>query len=91
MKQIWKYTLQVGHTSIKIPEGYQILSVQAQCNKPCLWALVDPKAQKKEVVFKTFGTGHTLPAEETSNIKFIGTYQLDNGVFVAHVFQQLDV
>lgn len=90
MKQIWKWTLNVGHTTIYMPEGAEVLSVQSQCDKPCLWALVDPKAKKKKVLFKTFGTGHPISDKEIVNTKYIGTYQLDGGVFVAHVFQQIN-
>jgi len=87
MKEIWKYPLEVSHNILKIPKGGKILSVQSQYGRPCLWVLVDPKAEKENVVIKTFGTGHPLSNEETTDIEFIGTYQLNGGNFIGHVFQ----
>lgn len=89
MKQIWKYPLEVSHNTLKIPKGYEILSVQSQYGRPCLWVLVDPKAEKEDVILRTFGTGHPLSKEEITNVKFIGTYQLNGGNFIGHVFKVL--
>lgn len=87
MKEIWKYPLEISHNTLSIPKGYEILSVQSQYGRPCLWVLIDPKAKKEDVIFRTFGTGHPLSKEETENIEFIGTYQVNGGNFIGHVFK----
>lgn len=58
MKTIWKFSLQptVEHT-ILMPVGAEILSVQTQRNTACIWALVDPTAEKEKRKFIIVGTG----------------------------------
>ena len=90
MKAIWKYNLKIGHTMLVMPKDAEILSLQVQHNQPCLWALVDTEAEREEVLLTTFGTGHPINEDEISNTKFIGTYQLEDGAFVGHVFKQLN-
>lgn len=85
IKQIWKFPLELnGACSITMPKGSEILTVQTQYNKPCIWALVDPKAVMTERIFYTYGTGH--PVEDMEKT-YVGTYQLNAGAFVLHVFE----
>lgn len=68
-----------------MPAGAQILSVQAQRGLPKLWALVDEQAEEKvprDIL--TVGTGH--PILELLG-PFIGTYQMEGGALVWHVFE----
>ena len=86
MKTIWKFTLEVTNSQvISLPIGSPILTVQTQRNEPCLWVHVESDAPRKEVTILTFGTGKPLP--DNMNGKYVGTYQLDNGL-VFHVFEQ---
>ncbi|MRM93757.1 hypothetical protein D1Z98_01870 [Riemerella anatipestifer] len=53
-KVIYKYNLQVEGTQIiSMPKGAEVLSVQAQHGKPCLWALVSPETEEEEVKIRT--------------------------------------
>jgi hypothetical protein len=84
---IWKFPLKTtDEQTVEFPEGAEILSVQAQDNTPCVWALVNPKGKKMPKTFHIFGTGHNVPPAER---KFIGTYQLHGGALVFHLFEAL--
>jgi len=86
-KTIWKYSLSAANgVSLKMPHDAQILCIQIQNGTPCMWALVDPSADKDERVFNTYGTGH--PFAENPQ-EYIGTYQLSGGTLVFHVFELL--
>lgn len=87
-KVIWKFELSVDNLSIEMPKGAEILSVQVQNNKPCIWALVDPKAPMKEKVIEVFGTGKEVPCDGISRT-FIGTFQLQDGMWVFHLFERI--
>ena len=90
MRVIWKYALQgEDETVAEMPVGAEILTVQKQHGRPCVWALVDPDAAAVEVRrFRTYGTGRRHEAV-TGN--YIGTYQLDGGCggggLIFHVFE----
>lgn len=86
-KTIWKFQLAVtGVQKLSMPKGAKLLSVQVQNGLPQLWALVDPKAPKEQQVFVTFGTGQ--PNVDADALSFLGTYQLDDGALVFHVFHK---
>lgn len=84
MKTIWKYTLQPDIT-LEMPVGAEVLSVREQGDEICMWALVEPDAEKEERRFMGFGTGHDVPGGILK--KFIGTAHLHGGRMVFHVFE----
>lgn len=85
-KTIYKYPLDVvDHQSITLPFGAQILCVQTQNNIPVIYAIVDRDSTLTEQRhFRTFGTGHTIDSKYADY--YIGTYQLNGGRLVFHVF-----
>lgn len=85
MKTIWKFTLQ-PQCELEMPKGAQILSVREQGEDICLWALVDPAAEKVTRKFCGFGTGHDVP---DGDMRFVGTAHLYGGSMVFHVFEVL--
>lgn len=87
---IWKYSLKAtDYNEILLPTGAEILCVQMQNGEPCMWAMVNSEETKKELhIIETFGTGHSI---DHNPRKYIGTYQLQNGYLVFHVFQYLGV
>ena len=88
-KTIWKYELEMNlRTSIEIPHSAEILCVQTQFNKPCIWALVNPENYKENREFEIFGTGSTIQGDSVIERKYIGTFQLDGGEFVFHLFER---
>ena len=61
MKTIWKFPLaMVSPQRIDMPEGAQILTVQAQGDFGCIWALVDPDVEKQSHYFEIYGTGQVV-------------------------------
>ncbi|TDQ79571.1 DUF7352 domain-containing protein [Sphingobacterium yanglingense] len=88
MKVVWKYELNKrGIVFAKMPLGAEILSIQAQNNVPCIWALVDPEAELTDRAFETLATGEKV--EDDNRRKYIGTYQMYGGEFVFHCFELL--
>ncbi len=91
MKAIWKYELEtVDEQEILMPLGAEILTVQIQYGKPCIWCLVFVKDKglviNKPRMIKIFGTGHTI--EDNYPGVYIGTYQLEGGKGIFHVFDR---
>lgn len=87
MKTIWKFPLETtDYQEIEIPELHSILSLQVQNDVPTLWALInDTESKKEKVSIVIIGTGHPIENKQIAQRKFIGTYQLSNGL-VFHVF-----
>lgn len=91
-KFIWKYELQTTDESvIELPKNAEILTLQAQRDVPCIWALVDPNKEKEKRYFETYGTGHpfAVNASMFSIRKYIGSYQLLGAELIFHVFERL--
>ncbi len=87
MAQVWKFPIEPDdRITILMPAGAKPLSVQVQHGTVCLWALVEPAMQKTYRAFKIFGTGHDIP--EPHRLTFVGTFQLEGGTLVFHLFEQ---
>ncbi|KKK90993.1 hypothetical protein LCGC14_2717450 [marine sediment metagenome] len=85
--QIWKVPLEItDEQKIALPKGARILSVQAQADVLCLWALIDPDATPRDFTIRIFGTGH--PADDAVGLEFIGTTQMLDSALVWHVFKE---
>ncbi len=87
MTTVWKFPLRVSDSqTIKMPAGTSILCVQVQNDQPCIWALVpNTEAVLVSQTILMAGTGHNRPDLLGKN--YIGTFQLNEGVLVFHVFQ----
>lgn len=84
MKTIYKYPLAVTDEQIVDLPGQAVpLSVQVQHGTPCLWAMVDTDLRSEKLIVRTFGSVHPLPSWAG---EYAGTYQLDGGALVFHVF-----
>jgi DNA-directed RNA polymerase subunit RPC12/RpoP len=83
---VYKYPLPTDSDfEIQLPMGAQILTVQAQKGTPCIWAIADTDALLTTRRLCLRGTGHAFKGNEG---KYIGTFQLDNGALVFHVFEE---
>lgn len=90
MKTIWKFELAFEQiTVLEMPKGAEVLTVQVdlKTNRPCLWVLVNPEAEKESRYIELFGTGHQINTGVGVERKYIGTYQYQKGEFVGHVFE----
>lgn len=88
MRTIHKYPVPMqDEFAVKMPAGAEVLTVQAQHNDPCVWALVDTRRPYQERLFALCGTGYPAPEDTGWHPPwlYVGTFQLDNG-FVGHLF-----
>lgn len=86
MRTIYKYDLSTSsHQVLRIPEGYEVLSVQYQRNSLVLWCLVEDTAPCQGVEIRVFGTGHGM-ADYLSAKNYIGTVQEPGTPWVWHIF-----
>lgn len=87
LKTIWKYEIRPSTLDVvTMPIGAEILCVQVQHGRACIWALVDVEAATEDRKFLTIGTGQQIETEGVE-VKYVGTYQLGGGTFVGHVFE----
>ena len=85
MKEVWKYKIE-PNIKIDMPKDSEILCVQTQFKKPCIWVMVNPNEKIMETrEIEVFGTGHKM---SDNNRKYIGTFQVNDGMFVFHVFEK---
>jgi hypothetical protein len=93
LKCVYKYTIGepaiTGVIAIDIPGNAKILSAHNQREQLHIWALVDPNAVFRQRIFHYFGTG--IKFKNHDLLQFIGTVMFDNGNFVVHVFEELDM
>lgn len=79
---IYKYPLKIAEVQqIELPAGAMILSVQMQNGTPCMWARINPEAEKKTVKVRMYGTGEVI---DGLLLLHIGTVQ--DGQLVWHYF-----
>jgi hypothetical protein len=85
-RTIWKYRLTAMDTCIlEMPQAARLLSVQEQFGAPVVWALVDPDATKVMRRLTLCPTGAPLPCE-VEGFAFVGTFQIEGGSLVFHLF-----
>ena len=84
---IWKFNLEITDEQVlEMPVGSRLLKVDMQQEVPCLWAAVNPEAQKQPVKIRVIGTGHQIP--DYKYLTHIDTFQMAGGSLVWHVFQK---
>lgn len=83
MRSVWKFTLELsdGVQQVSMPINGDIVHFAMQGDVPCLWAHVDPMAEKETRFFSVHGTGHPLPDDPVHH----GTCH--HGQFVWHLFE----
>ncbi len=83
---IWKYAVEMTDRFIlRLPAGAEILCIQTQDGKPQMWARVCPEYPLVGRQFAIIGTGHAAPPPTGG--RYIGTFQVHDGVFVWHLFE----
>lgn len=80
---VFKYIIGDELQEIEMPVGAKIISVHAQDDKFCMWAIVDPQAEKEIRKFVYFGTGNTL----IDDVEYIGTAYFFDARLVLHLFE----
>lgn len=88
MNTIWKYQLDICDDQfLQLPNGAKILTVQIQQETVQLWACVDPDLTLIPRQIRIHITGHDVTNHD--KLKYISTFQLQNGNLVFHVFEVL--
>jgi len=88
MRTIHKYAVDArGEFTLLLPLDARILSVQTQgaAGRPQMWVLVNPCAPPQVRKFRLFGTGH--PVESNDDLEYVGTFQMEDGNLVFHLFE----
>ena len=85
MKRVFKYPLSIaGETTIEMPKGANVLTIQVQRREPYIWAMVEDDAPMEARAFCVRGTGHTFNGREG---RYVGSFQLLDGDLVFHLFE----
>lgn len=89
-KTIWKFVVSHSYRfNVALPKGAEILSVQTQHDTACMWVLVDPEEnEREERQFEVFAT-EKIPNEHNTFRKYIGTFQIDGGDYIYHLFEKI--
>jgi hypothetical protein len=92
MRTIYKYDLPQlpGIHTKNLPPG-RVLSVGLAYNSkgrmaPVMWAEVNPDAGERQIEIMVAWTGQPMPAEPSTDWRFIGTVVYDEGHMVQHVY-----
>jgi hypothetical protein len=86
--RVYKFPIPVEDSGrIEMPKGAKILKIQVQHGTPCMWALVDSKAPKEMREFRIVGTGQHIELSPYLELTYIGTFQVNGGHLVFHVFE----
>ena len=84
---VYKYELEItDEQTIRLPFNAELLTVQMQGDKCCLWALVDPRNELNERTICIYGTGQPIPNE--IRLKYISTFQIPHLGLVFHAFEK---
>jgi hypothetical protein len=89
---VWKFPFDLLAAAlgvdIEMPAGARVLFTRMQHGQPCIWAAVDPTAEKETRRFFIVGTGHSFPdGLNHRNCTFHGHLWLNDGEFVFHLFE----
>ena len=87
-RMIWKYPLKVTDQQvIDFPsECPQILCLQMQKGIPTLWVEVNPESVTERWLVHVYGTGHPLDDKMDERGLYIGTFMIESGALVFHVY-----
>jgi hypothetical protein len=87
MQTVYKYPIEMhDNFLVELPIGAYVLTVQVQHGTPYIWALVDTESPTELRPFRLLGTGHPIEQPLT---RYIGTFQLNGGALVFHLFECL--
>ncbi|MDQ3223266.1 MAG: hypothetical protein M3Q75_07335 [Gemmatimonadota bacterium] len=84
MRRVYKYPVPVAmEFTLEIPVNAEVLTVQTQGGVGSIWILVDPDAPVVQRRFRVVLTGREAPPWH-----YVGTFQLDGGAMVLHLFEE---
>jgi len=84
---IYKYGLDpAGSTVLDLPRGSRVLDVQNQGDSAQMWVLLsnEPMTERRRFYVVVTGAAPASPLDA-----YIGTVQILEGAFVAHIFEEM--
>lgn len=100
MFTIWKFQAELGLFKLKLPRDFKLLEVREQHGKPQLWVMLCPDRRRVDVEFLCVPTGVEIQLGEQDDpvgattehrfsrqLKHVGTFHLQGGTFVFHLFR----
>ena len=88
MRAIYKYLIPVQNEfEIPMPVSSEVLAVQVQHGVPCIWCLLNPGNATKNRKFRIYPTGFEIPDKYIDAMRYVGTFQLEEGDFIGHLFE----
>lgn len=88
MITIYKYPIPIeDYFTLELPKDAKILTIQTQRGTPQLWAMIDSEVEKETRYFRLSGTGHPMGEDYLRIINYVGTFQIENGALVFHLFE----
>jgi hypothetical protein len=85
---IYKYDVPEGGSfELELPPRAQILTVQVQHGRPRIWVLGDTEEKFEVRYFKLIGTGRHYKINPYKIERYIGTFQMEDGTSVFHLFE----
>jgi hypothetical protein len=83
-RRVWRFRVPVADaTTLEMPKGAEVLTVQLQRGEPTLWAACDPEVATETRHFRWVGTGHPFDGPAL----YVGTVQFSGGSLVFHLFE----
>lgn len=87
---IYKYDVTPGEFTLELPWKAQILCVQVQNNTPRLWVqFASGSTPCIERYFRCVPTGVEFNDNPNCYCDYIGTFQIDSGALVFHLFEEI--
>ena len=84
---IWKYPIEIADQQyLELPTSAEILSVQTQFDSVYVWVKLNPTVTRTARQLRLFGTGQLVP---DSGLRFVGTFQIQGGHLVFHLFEEV--
>lgn len=85
--KVFKSAIKItDYFTLQFPQNAKILCCQSQRGSPCIWILCDPEMPLEDRNFRLVGTGHLLD-EDISNLVFIDSFQIYDGLQIYHLFE----
>jgi len=82
---VWKFSL-YPFTTLDMPKGARILSIQVQHGQAQMWVFCDPSKPTETRTFEVHPTGVTFCSE---GLEYLGTFQMAGGDLVFHAFEKI--
>lgn len=88
--KIFKYPVTIGTPfSLMMPLWAKPICVQIdqKTGQPAMWVHVNEMNKLSLREFRVYGTGLEMYQPKDADLKYVGTFQMDEGQFVGHLYE----